>query len=107
MHEEREERARRSREEATYLSRELRYTQQTVASELAGWQSMHEKMGRQAITDFVRGMVVMEKAKLDGMMRALRKVRNGNPQEEREGEGLRTASSLGSPATLLPTDRAA
>ena len=33
----REKRAKKYREEAEYLSRELRYTQQTVAGELAKW----------------------------------------------------------------------
>lgn len=76
LYDEKEERARKSREEAANLARELRYTQQTVAGELAGWQDLHEKMGRQAIRDFVRGMVVQERMKLDGMLRALRKVRS-------------------------------
>ncbi|KID86392.1 VPS9 domain protein [Metarhizium guizhouense ARSEF 977] len=71
----REKRAKKYREEAEYLSRELRYTQQTVAGELAGWQDMHEKMGRRAIREFARAMVVQERTRLDGMVRALRKVR--------------------------------
>lgn len=74
MQDGKEQRARKSRQEAENLSRELRYTQQTVAAELAGWQDMHEKMGRRAIRDFARGMVVQERMRLDGMMRALRKV---------------------------------
>ncbi|POR32042.1 Uncharacterized protein TPAR_07744 [Tolypocladium paradoxum] len=69
-----EQRARKSRQEAEHLSRELRYTQQTVAAELAGWQDMHEKMGRRAIREFARGMVVQERMRLDGMTRALRRV---------------------------------
>lgn len=70
-------RARKSREEAEYASRELRHTQQTVAAELAGWQDMHEKMGRNAMREFARGMAVQERMRLDGMMRALRRVRGG------------------------------
>lgn len=77
LSDEREEKARRSREEALHLAKELRFTQQTVASELAGWQSLHEKMGRRAIRDFARGMLVQERLKLEGMKRALRKVRGG------------------------------
>ncbi|PHH92187.1 hypothetical protein CDD83_8476 [Cordyceps sp. RAO-2017] len=72
-----EQRARKSREEAEYASRELRYTQQTVAAELAGWQDMHEKMGKRAMREFARGMVVQERVRLGGMMRALRRVRRG------------------------------
>ncbi|KAK2681413.1 hypothetical protein RAB80_003206 [Fusarium oxysporum f. sp. vasinfectum] len=55
LYDEKEERARKSREEAANLARELRYTQQTVAGELAGWQELHEKMGRHAIREFVGG----------------------------------------------------
>jgi hypothetical protein len=72
------EKARRLGEEVNHLSKELRYTQQTVASELAGWQSMHERMGRRAIREYARGMVVQERTRMDGLMRALRKVRAGN-----------------------------
>jgi hypothetical protein len=79
--EEKEKRARQSREQAAYLSRELRYTQQTVAGELAGWQELHDQMGLRAIRDYARGMVVQERVRLEGMMRALRIVRMGNYQQ--------------------------
>ncbi|KAG9253490.1 uncharacterized protein F5Z01DRAFT_657325 [Emericellopsis atlantica] len=85
MQDEKEERAKASRQEASYLSRELRYTQQTVASELAGWQSMHDQMGKRLIRDYVRGMVVQERNQLDGLMRALRKVR-GVAEEGKDRE---------------------
>ncbi|KAK3335491.1 hypothetical protein B0T19DRAFT_406606 [Cercophora scortea] len=75
LNEEREEKARRSEREAEMLCRELRYTQQTVAGELAGWRDMHERMGRRAIRDLARGMLVAEKMRLEGLRRALRKVR--------------------------------
>ncbi|KAI0399121.1 hypothetical protein F4802DRAFT_603292 [Xylaria palmicola] len=74
INEEKEERARRTEAELEELSKELRYTQQTVASELAGWQDMHGRMGRQAIKDFARTMLVLERERLQGMIRALRKV---------------------------------
>ncbi|KAF3769017.1 hypothetical protein M406DRAFT_337322 [Cryphonectria parasitica EP155] len=75
LNEEREERVRAGQAEVDNLSRELRYTQQTVAAELAGWQDMHEKMGRRAIRELARGMVVVEKMRLEGMRRALRKLK--------------------------------
>ncbi|KAK1755305.1 hypothetical protein QBC47DRAFT_213822 [Echria macrotheca] len=75
MNEEREEKARRNERDAEMLCKELRYTQQTVAGELAGWRDMHERLGRKAIKDLARGMVTMEKMRLDGMRRALRKVK--------------------------------
>jgi hypothetical protein len=76
LNEEREERAKRSEAEARDLARELRYTQQTVAGELAGWRDMHEKIGRRAIADLARGMLVAERMRLAGMQRALRKVKD-------------------------------
>lgn len=79
--EEKEERVRKSEGEAEDLARELRYAQQTVAGELAGWRDMHERMGRRAIRELARGMVVGERMRLEGMRRALRAVREG------EGEG--------------------
>jgi len=51
---------------------ELRYTQQTVAAELAGWQEQHRKMARRAMRTFAEGMVVREKERLEGIKRALR-----------------------------------
>jgi len=66
------ERVDKSKEELRGLGSELRYTQQTVASELAGWQDLHEKMGRRAIRMLARRMVVREKDRLEGMKRAVR-----------------------------------
>ncbi|KAK4454830.1 hypothetical protein QBC34DRAFT_392731 [Podospora aff. communis PSN243] len=75
MNEEREEKARKNENDAELLCKELRYTQQTVASELAGWRDMHERLGRKAIRDLARGMVTMEKMRLEGIKRALRRVK--------------------------------
>jgi hypothetical protein len=54
------------------LGRELRYTQQVVASELASWQENRVEMGRRALKELARRMVVTEKARLEGMRRAVR-----------------------------------
>ncbi|CAK7198387.1 hypothetical protein SEUCBS139899_001048 [Sporothrix eucalyptigena] len=75
LKEEREERARQSEAASEDLSRELRFTQQTVAGELAGWQDMHERIGRRAIRDLARGMLVQEQDRLEAMQRALRCIR--------------------------------
>lgn len=83
LNEEREERMRAGQAEVDNLSRELRYTQQTVAMELAGWQDLHEKMGRRAIRELARGMVVVEKMRLEGMRRALRKLKKDVKVEQR------------------------
>jgi hypothetical protein len=75
LNEEKEDKVRRTKEEAEELGRELRYTQQVVAAELAGWQDLHEKMGRKAIKDLARGMLIKEKIALEGMRRAIRKLK--------------------------------
>lgn len=55
----------------------MRYTQQVVASELAGWQDLHEKMGRRAIRELAKGMLIREKTTLEGMKRAIRRFKKG------------------------------
>ena len=77
LNEEKEDKVRRAREEAEELGRELRYTQQVVAGELAGWQDLHEKMGRRAVRELAKGMLIREKTALEGMMRAIRRLRKG------------------------------
>jgi len=90
MNDEREEKARRSDRDAEMLCRELRYTQQTVAGELAGWRDMHEKLGRKAIKDLAKGMLTAERMRLEGLQRALRRVREagGPSQAVDENRGL-------------------
>jgi hypothetical protein len=61
-------------EEYEGLGRELRYTQQVVASELASWQEGRVEMGRKAVKEFARRMVVVEKARLESMRRAVREL---------------------------------
>lgn len=93
LNEEREEKARRAQMEVDTLSKELRYTQQTVASELAGWEDMHERMGRRAIKEFARGMLILERERLQGLRRAQRKLQDLDlsfsigPQETNDGVG--------------------
>lgn len=62
----------REEEEKEGLERELRYSQQVVAGELAGWQEWKVKRERESVRELVRGMVVLEKGRLEGMRRALR-----------------------------------
>ncbi|KAF2148684.1 hypothetical protein K461DRAFT_261420 [Myriangium duriaei CBS 260.36] len=68
-------RAEETRRELETLGAELRYTQQTVAAELAGWQEAHVKEGRRMLRELARGMVVKERERLDGMKRAVRELR--------------------------------
>ena len=71
--EERVERARRTAADADALARELRYTQQTVAGELAGWQDLHGRLARRALREYARAMLVQERERLVGLRRAARR----------------------------------
>lgn len=62
----------KSKLELADLGRELRYTQQVVAGELASWQEGRVEMGKRALRELARKMVVVEKARLEGMRRAVR-----------------------------------
>lgn len=87
IQEDKEKRAQKWRTEVSYLARELRYTQQTVAGEMAGWQSLHDTMGRRAIRDYARGMVLQERMRLDGLQRALRTLRAPDEQRSARDSG--------------------
>ena len=67
-----QERIEKAKEELRTVGCELRYTQQTVAGELAGWQDLHGKMARRAVRRFVSGMVIREKERLEGLRRIMR-----------------------------------
>jgi hypothetical protein len=66
------EKMERSKLELEDLGRELRYSQTVVASELASWQERRVEMGRSAVKDLARRMVVTERARLESMKRAIR-----------------------------------
>lgn len=74
IHAEAQEKAQKSREDLRSVSCELRYTQQTVASELAEWQELHAKLGRRAIRSLAQRMVTRQRNQLDNMKRAMRGV---------------------------------
>ncbi len=74
IHADAQERAEKSREELRTVGCELRYTQQTVAGELAGWQDLHVKLGKRAVRALAERMIVREKDRLEGMKRAVRGV---------------------------------
>lgn len=61
-------------DELAGLGKELRYTQQVVAGELASWQESRVEMGKKALRDFARNMVVTERARLESMRRAVREL---------------------------------
>jgi len=69
------EKTEKARREMEALGSELRYTQQTVANELAVWQDEHVKAGRAMLRRLARENVVRERSRLEGMRRAIREVR--------------------------------
>jgi len=62
------------------LGKELRYAHEVVVGELAGWTAWREKVGKQAIRGFVRGMIVRERERYKGLGRCLRALREANEQ---------------------------
>ncbi|KAH6615257.1 hypothetical protein C7974DRAFT_61789 [Boeremia exigua] len=83
----------KSKAEFADLGRELRYTQQVVASELASWQESRVEMGRKALRDLARRMVVTERARLESMRRAVRDL--GIGEGRRKGLGPNGAAVNG------------
>ena len=63
-----------SRRQADLLGREISASQQVIAGELAGWQDQHEQMGKRMLRQFVKGMVIKERDRLESMKRAVRGV---------------------------------
>jgi hypothetical protein len=63
-----------SRGEVADLGKELRYSQQVVAGEMAGWQEERVRMGRRALREYARRMVTVERQRLEGIVRAARLV---------------------------------
>lgn len=96
LQEEKEKKAQKWRQEASYMARELRYTQQTVAAELAGWQNMHDTMARRALREYARGMVLQERMRLEGMTRALRAIQGESGSAAPASNGVWGAEVSGS-----------
>ncbi len=57
------------------MGRELRYTNEIVVGELAGWNDWRERWGQEEMKRVVRLTVVREKERLRAMVRALRAVK--------------------------------
>ncbi|KAJ4990002.1 vps9 domain protein [Stagonosporopsis vannaccii] len=98
----------RSKDELADLGRELRYTQQVVASELASWQESRVEMGRRALRDLGRRMVVVERARLESMRRAVRELgMEGRKKMEANGTAAQSdgaGSSVGAGSQLPQED---
>ncbi|KAJ5691336.1 hypothetical protein N7488_012071 [Penicillium malachiteum] len=61
--------------ESSRLAREISWNKDVVVGELAGWTTWREKVGREAIRDFVKNTLVREKERGKRMERCLRSVR--------------------------------
>jgi len=59
------------------MGKELRYSQEIVVGELAGWNDWREGWGREEMKRLVRGVVVRERERLRGMQRTLRTLKGG------------------------------
>ena len=59
------------------LGRELRYTQEIVVGELAGWTSWRSGYGKEEIKRYVKHTVVKERERLRGMQRTLEALKEG------------------------------
>lgn len=73
------DKAAKARRELETLGCELRYTQQTIAGELATWQDEHIKGGRAMLRRLAKDTITKERAKLEGMRRALRQIKTHQP----------------------------
>jgi ankyrin repeat protein len=82
-----QEKSDKSKAELDDLGRELRYTQTVVAQELASWQEGRVEMGRRGLRDLAKRMVVVEKARLEGMKRAVRGLGILDRKENGAGQG--------------------
>ncbi|KAF7585676.1 hypothetical protein BBP40_010335 [Aspergillus hancockii] len=67
-----------SEAEIARMSREITWNKDVVVSELAGWTSWREKVGRDAIRAFVKSTLVREKERGKRLERCLRSVRHAN-----------------------------
>lgn len=110
LNEEKEDKVRRTKEDVEQTGRELRYTQQVVAAELAGWQDLHEKMGRKAVRDLAQAMLVRERTTLEGLRRAVRRLKVGErrnvevemEESEDEDEGGEVVTSGSHVESIAP-----
>ncbi|KAK9450506.1 uncharacterized protein V1518DRAFT_426401 [Limtongia smithiae] len=64
-----------SENEIARLGSEIRYAQTVLASELGGFNELHEKEGVRVIKEYVREKIKWEKVRLRGMQSALNKIK--------------------------------
>ena len=63
--------------DAHTLGRELRYANEVVVGELAGWTTWKGELGKEEVKRYVKSMVIKERERLRGMQRVLRSLKEG------------------------------
>lgn len=85
MRQESDEKIHKAESQLMTLGKELRYTQQIIANELGGWEEARVKIARSALKKLAQRTVIVERARLDGLKRAMRELRpnegNVSPNE--------------------------
>lgn len=79
-------------QEIERLGRELNYTREVVLGELAGWEGWREQVGRSAVKEYVKAMVVKERERGRGLERCLRALKESGHWTSRPGPSMSTAS---------------
>jgi len=72
IHEDAAEKVRKAKEEYHAKACELRWTQGVAAAELAGFHELREKMVKKAVRTLAQKSILVEKARLEAMKRAIR-----------------------------------
>lgn len=79
-----EKRIENGEREIESLGKELKWTRDVVAGELAGWTEWRERCGRDVLKSFVRGQVVKERERGRGLERCLRILRHAKTTLDEE-----------------------
>ena len=75
------ERANKTREDLKNVGSELRYTRETVAEELSGWQAGHARRVRRDLVEYAKRNVIIERDRLQAFKRVMRDI-----QKYKDGE---------------------
>ncbi|CAZ86141.1 unnamed protein product [Tuber melanosporum] len=97
IHQEAADNVAKSKEQYLTLSSELRYTQTVAAGELSSFHELHAKQARRAVRELAQRQLITERAKLEGMRRAIRTIsaRGGGAVASAPTPPLRAAPSSG------------
>ncbi|KAF2690954.1 hypothetical protein K458DRAFT_355306 [Lentithecium fluviatile CBS 122367] len=99
-----QEKMEKAADELSGYGKELRYTQQVVASELASWQESRVEWGRSSLRDFAKKMVITEKARLECMRRAVRELGLGKKNVQQEVNAGSSNGAVQSPSLDVPEE---